>query len=96
MSNTNKVYEYLNSLPLTADEKAKVIGQGYDSAASFYGVIKAVDAQILTNWLGRDCRMELLAALEKILTPEELVYLNVPVDTGSMGLGAVLPDESKS
>jgi hypothetical protein len=78
-------YSYLDSLPLSGEEKAKIKNQGYDSAACLYCIIKIVDASVLTQWLGRDCKAELIAALEKQLTPEELAELNKPVPEHPLG-----------
>lgn len=78
-------YSYLESLPLTDEEKRKITEQGYDSPACLYGIIKAA-GNAVWQWLGRDCHNELVTALEKQLTPEELKQLNQPVPQYAMGL----------
>jgi hypothetical protein len=71
-------YSYLESLPLTDEEKEKITNQGYDSPACLYGIIKA-GGDVVWQWLGRKCHDELVAALEKQLTADELNELNKPV-----------------
>ncbi len=82
---SQKTYQYLDSLPLTDEEKVKITNQGYDNAACLYCIVKIVDDTVLTQWLGRDCKAELVAALEKQLTPEELAELNKPVPEYPLG-----------
>lgn len=83
-------YSYLDSLPLTGEEKIKITNQGYDSAVCLYSIIKDSGGDVVWKWLGRDMSAELIPALERLLTAEELVKLNKPVLEYS--LGSIVPD----
>ncbi len=71
-------YDYLDDLPLSAEEKAKVAGLGASSGAALLAMIRA-SPEDFDSYLGSDLVRELAAALEASISEHERAVLDAPV-----------------
>lgn len=69
---------YLENLPLSAEEKAKVASLGAPSAAALLAMVRA-SPEAFDSYLGSDRARELAAALEASISEHERAVVDAPV-----------------
>ena len=69
---------YLEDLPLSAEEKAGVASLGASNAAALLAMIRAAP-EAFENYLGSDRTQELAVALEALISEHERAVLDSPV-----------------
>jgi len=70
--------DYLENLPLSLEEKKKIVSLGASNAAALLAMMQAAP-EVFDRYLGTDCARELAAALEHMISESERAVIEAPV-----------------